>query len=82
MADLPGVVARIAFVLAPAYTSSRVYVATFHRGRECWFEEPDLRIVNRKLRGVHSHSHPAGAGVAVIAGERHLVALVQLAIAP
>ncbi len=46
------------------------------------FEQPDLRIVNRKLRGVHSHSHPAGAGVAVIAGERHLVALVQLAIAP
>jgi acetyl/propionyl-CoA carboxylase alpha subunit/acetyl-CoA carboxylase carboxyltransferase component len=42
-AELPGVVARIAFVLAPADTDSPVDVATFHRGPEGWAEEPDLR---------------------------------------
>jgi len=42
-ADLPGVVARIAFVLAPADTRGAVDVATFLRRPDGWAEERDLR---------------------------------------
>jgi acetyl-CoA carboxylase carboxyltransferase component len=42
-ADLPGVVARIAFVLTPADTHTPVDVATYLRGPDGWAEERDLR---------------------------------------
>ena len=42
-ADLPGVVARVAFVLAPADRSSAVDVATFLRGERGLEESSDLR---------------------------------------
>jgi acetyl/propionyl-CoA carboxylase alpha subunit/acetyl-CoA carboxylase carboxyltransferase component len=42
-ADLPGVVARVAFVVAPADSHSVVDVATFFRDADGWAENPDLR---------------------------------------
>ena len=45
-ADMPGVVARIAFVLAPADAAGTVDVATFHRDPDGWYEERDLRGIH------------------------------------
>jgi hypothetical protein len=51
-----------------------------HGQGEHRLEETYLRIADRELRGVHGHRHPARSRVAVVAGERELPALVELAI--
>ena len=63
--------------LAPAIGTGH-----FFRGqRQHRLEQTDARLANRKLRGVHAHRQPAGAGRDVITRQPPLPPLVELALA-
>jgi hypothetical protein len=42
-------------------------------------EQPDGWIADRELRRMHANRDASGASVAIVAGQRHLSALVELA---
>ena len=55
--------------------SATVCAARLRTGFSNWMEG----AANLELRGVHADSEPSGARVAVVARQRHLAALIELA---